>query len=124
MYEKLIYPSTSDLRAIASVGGVLGLDVTTDDVKATDVIWGQSVLRMKVNTVRRNSKRVMQSIVKFPKELIKLKQDVELAIDCFFVNKHVFLTTMSTKICFTTVTHLAYRTKALIWEALHSTYKM
>jgi hypothetical protein len=31
---------------------------------------------------------------------------------------------MSTKICFTTVTHLAYWTKALIWEALHATYKM
>jgi hypothetical protein len=50
--------------------------------------------------------------------------DVELAIDCLFVNKHIFLTTMSTKICFTTVTHLPYRTKALIWEALHATYTM
>ncbi len=65
-----------------------------------------------------------QSIVKVPKELIKLQQDVELAIDCFFVNKHIFLATISTKICFTMVTHLAYRTKALIWEALHMTYKM
>ncbi len=74
--------------------------------------------------MRRNGKRVEQSIVKVPKELIKLQHDVELAIDYFFVNKHIFLTTMSTKICFTTVTHLAYRTKALIWEALHATYKM
>jgi hypothetical protein len=65
-----------------------------------------------------------QSIVKVPKELIKLQQDVELSIDCFFVNKHIFLTTMSTKICFTRVTHLTYRTKALIWEALHATYMM
>ncbi len=74
--------------------------------------------------MRRKSKRVAQSIVNVPKELIKLQQDDELAIDCFFVNKHIFLTTMSTKICFATVTHLAYRTKALIWEALHATYKM
>ncbi len=65
-----------------------------------------------------------QSIVKVPNELIKPQQDVELAIDFFFVNKHIFLTTMSTTICFTMVTHLAYRTKALIWEALHATYKM
>jgi hypothetical protein len=49
---------------------------------------------MKENTVRRNDKRVAQSIVKVPKELIKLQQVVELAIDCFFVNKHIFLTTM------------------------------
>ena len=79
---------------------------------------------MKGNTVRRNGKRVAQSIVKVPKELIKLQQDVELAIDCFFVNKHIFLTTISTKICFTTVTHLAHQNKALVWEALHATYKM
>jgi hypothetical protein len=84
LYEKLIYPSTSDFRAIVSVGGVPGSDVTTEDVKAADVIWGQSVLKMKGNTVRRNSKRVAQSIVKVPKELIKLQQNVELAIDCYF----------------------------------------
>jgi hypothetical protein len=74
--------------------------------------------------MRRNGKHVVQSIVKVPKELIKLQQDVELAINCFFVNKHIFLTTYSTKICFTMVTHLACHTKTLIWEALHATYKM
>ncbi len=79
---------------------------------------------MKGNTVRRNGKHVVQSIVKVPKELIKFQQDVELAIDCFFVNKHIFLTTISTKICFIMVTHLAHRNKALVWEALHVTYKM
>jgi len=44
-----------------------------------------------------------QSIVKVPTELIKLHKNVELSIDCFFVNKHVFFTTISTKICFTTI---------------------
>ena len=107
-----------------SVGGVPGLDVTTEDVKAADVIWGRSVLMMKGNNVRRNHKGVLQSIVKVPKELIKLQKDVELAIDYFIVNKHIFLTTYSTKICFTTVTHLVQQTKALFWEALHATYKM
>ncbi len=125
LYEKLMYPLTSDFRAIVSAGGVPGSDVTTNDIKAADVIWGQSVLNMKGNTtVRRNGKHMAQSIVKDSKELIKLQQDVELAIDYFFVNKHIFLTTMSTKICFTTVTHLAYRMKAFIWEALHATYTM
>ncbi len=40
LYEKLIFPSTSDFRAILSVGGVPGVDVTLDDVKAAEVIWG------------------------------------------------------------------------------------
>jgi hypothetical protein len=72
----------------------------------------------------RTGKRVAQSIIKVPKELIKLQHNVELAIDCFFVNKHIFFTTYNTKICFTMVTHLGFRTKALIWEALHAMYKM
>jgi hypothetical protein len=57
-----------------SAGGVPGSDVTIDDVKVAEVIWGWSVLKMKGNTVRRNGKRVMQSIVKVPTELIKLHQ--------------------------------------------------
>jgi hypothetical protein len=32
--------------------------------------------KMKGNTVRRNDKRMAQSIIKVPKELIKLQQDV------------------------------------------------
>ncbi len=57
------------------------MDVTIDDFKATEVIWSQSVLEMKENTVQRNGKRLTQSIVKVRKELIKLQQDIELAID-------------------------------------------
>ncbi len=66
---------------------------------------------MKGNTVRKVGKRKKQSIVEIPSELIKVHQDVILVIDCFFVNKHVFFTTFSTSVCFTTVTHLANRTK-------------
>jgi hypothetical protein len=59
-----------------------------------------------------------------PKKLIKLQQDIESAIDSFFVNKHVFFTTFSTKTCFTTVTHLTNRSKEVIWMALKATYRI
>ncbi len=98
--------------------------MTLNDVKATEVIWGHSVLKLKGNMTRPNAKRTVQSIVKVPNRLIKLHREVELGIDCFFVNMHVFFTTYSTKICFTTVTHLSNRTKEVIWVALHATYKM
>jgi hypothetical protein len=125
LYEKLIFPLTSDFRAIVSAGGVPGLDVTIDYVKAAEVIWGQSVFKLKGNIVQRNGKCLTQSIVKVPKELIKLQQAMELAIDsCFFVNTHVFFTTFSTKICFTTITHLTSRSKDVIWVALEATYKI
>ncbi len=79
---------------------------------------------MKGNMTRKNGKRMTQSIVKVPTELIKLHKNVELSIDCFFVNKHVFFTTISTKICFTTITHLTKRNKEDVWVALLATYKM
>jgi hypothetical protein len=72
LFKKMIYPSTADFRAIVSAGGVLGSDVTRKDLTAAKVIWGCSILRMKGNTVRRNSKKEVQSIIKVPKELIKL----------------------------------------------------
>jgi hypothetical protein len=124
LYNKLIYPSTADFQAIVSTGGIPGCGVTLDNAKAAEVIWGRSVLKMKGNMVRKNAKRMTQSIVKVPTKFIKLHQDVELAIDVFFINKHIFFITFSTKICFTTITHLTSHNKKLIWEALLITYKM
>ncbi len=89
LHERLLCPSTPDYnRAIVSAGGVPGSDVTLDldDVKAAEVIWGHSVLKMKGNMTRKNGKRMTQSIVKVPTDLIKLHKNVELAIDCFFVS--------------------------------------
>ena len=95
-----------------------------EDAKAAEVIWGQSVLKMKGNTVRKNAKQMTQSIIKVPTKFIKLHQDVELAINVFFINKYIFFTTFSTKNFFTTITHLTFCTKKLILEALLATYKM
>ena len=95
----MIYPTSSDLRAIVSAGGIPGCEVMPEDVKTTKVILGCLVIKMKGNTVRKNAKCMMQSIIMVPKDLIKLQQDVELAINCFFISKHTFFTTYSTKLC-------------------------
>jgi hypothetical protein len=83
LFKKVILPSTADFRAIVSAGGVPGIDVTLKDGKAAKVIWGWSVLKMKENMARRNSKKEVQSIIKVHTKLIKFHQDVELAIDIF-----------------------------------------
>jgi hypothetical protein len=49
LFERLLYPSTSDFRAIVIAGGIPGSDVTLDDVKAAEVIRGRSVFKMKGN---------------------------------------------------------------------------
>jgi hypothetical protein len=38
LYKKLIYPSTADFREIVAAGGILGSNVTVDNVKAAEVI--------------------------------------------------------------------------------------
>jgi hypothetical protein len=118
----MIFPSTADFRAFVSAGRVLGGDVKLEDVKAAKVIWECSVLKMKGGEEewQEGSAKHYQG----PTELIKLHQDVDLATDVFCVNKHNFFTTYSTKICFATVTHLAYQEKEYIWEALLVTYNM
>ncbi len=83
LFKEMIFPSTADFRAIVSAGGVPGSDVTLEDVKDAEVIWGRSVLKMKGNTVRRNGKKEVQSIIKVPTELIKLHQDIDLVIEFF-----------------------------------------
>ncbi len=86
---------------------------------------GPSVFKIKGNTVKRNAERLVQNVIKVPSKLIKLQQDVELAINIFFINiMHAFITTYSTKICFTMVTHVITHNKEHLWEALYSTYKI
>ncbi len=40
LFKKMIYPSTADVRAIVSAGGISGCEVTPEDVKAAEVICG------------------------------------------------------------------------------------
>jgi hypothetical protein len=82
LYEKMIFPSTADFRELVRPS-IPGCDVTPTDDKAAKVIWGHSVLNIKGNTIRRNVKHFVQSVIKVPKDLIKLQQDIELAFDCF-----------------------------------------
>jgi hypothetical protein len=72
LFKKMFSPSAVDFRITVSAGGVPVSDVTLKDVKAAKVIWGCFVLKMKGNTVRRNRKKIVQSIIKVSTELIKL----------------------------------------------------
>jgi hypothetical protein len=61
--------------------------------------------------------------VKVPKELMKLHQEVFLTVDIFFVNKIPFFLSLSRKITFTAVNHLANRTVPNIFKAFKEIYQ-
>jgi hypothetical protein len=124
LYETLGYPSNADFESVLRAGGIGGCTVTVEDAKVAEKIWGSSVPRLKGSTVRESGHRKPQSLVKVPRELIKLQQKVSIAIDIFFVNGQIFFMTFSRKICFTTVTHLVNRKVNGVWAAMHQIYQM
>jgi hypothetical protein len=62
-------------------------------------------------------------IVKVPVALLKLHKEVFLTVDIFFVNKIPFFLTLSHKICFTALNHLADRTVLQIFKAFKEIYQ-
>jgi hypothetical protein len=83
--------------------------VTVHDVEVAISIWGKNISALKGKTTRKKSIPVARDCVKVPTELLKLHKEAFLTADKFFVNKIPFFLTLSRKICFTAVNHLANR---------------
>jgi len=66
---------------------------------------------------------VAKDFIKIPLELLKLHKEVFLTGDIFFVNKIPFLLTLSRRIYFTAVNHLANRTVPEIFKAFKEIYQ-
>lgn len=61
--------------------------------------------------------------MKVPVEILKLRKEVFLTADLFFVNKIPFFLTLSRKICFTAVNHLSDRKIGTIFAAFKEIYQ-
>jgi hypothetical protein len=79
-------------------------------------IWGNDIATLKGKTTQCKTHPVARDYVKVPKELLKLHKEVFLTTDILFVNKIPFFLTLSRKICFTAVNHLADRTVPQIFK--------
>jgi hypothetical protein len=91
--------------------------VTIQDIDFATKIWGKNIAALKGKTTLSKTYPVARDYVKVPKELLKLHKEVFLTTDIFFVNKIPFFLTLSRKICFTAVNHLADRTVPQIFKA-------
>jgi hypothetical protein len=77
----------------------------------------KNIAALKGKTTRSKPNPVARDFVKVPVALLKLHKEVFLTVDIFFVNKIPFFLTLSRKICFTAVNHLADRTVPQIFKA-------
>jgi hypothetical protein len=123
LYAKLGYPSTKDYKWIVQSNQIKDCPVTVQDVDASNKIWGKNIAALKGKTTRTKPIHVARDFIKVPKELLQLHKEVFLTCDIFFVNKVPFFITLSRKICFTAVNHLANRKVKNIYKAFEEIYK-
>jgi hypothetical protein len=97
--------------------------VTVQDINVALKIWGKNIAALKGKTTRRKTIPVARDYVKVNLELMKLHKEVFLTTDIFFVNKNTFFLTLSRKITFTAVNHLADRKVPQIFKAFKEIYQ-
>jgi hypothetical protein len=93
--------------------------VTIQDIDVATKIWGKNIAALKGKITRSKTHLVARDYMKVPKVLFKLHKEVFLTTGIFFVNKIPFFLTLSQKICFTAVNHLADRTVPQIFKAFN-----
>ena len=113
----LAFPSASDYQWILKSNQVQECPVTPDDAKHATKIWGSNVASLKGKTTRTVPDPVPTDMVAIPAEIRNIHRIVTISIDVFFINKVPFFLTLSRKICFSTVTHLANRKIGTIFTA-------
>jgi hypothetical protein len=123
LYATLSYPSWKDFKWVIRSNQIKDCPVTVQDVDVAHTIWGKNVAALKGKTTRSKPDPVARDFVKVPVELMNLHREVFLTIDIFFVNKIPFFLTLSHKICFTAVNHLADRTVPQIFKAFKEIYQ-
>jgi hypothetical protein len=113
----------NDYKWIIRSNQIKDCPVTVPDVDVALKIWGKDISALKGKTTRKKTNPVARDFIKVPKELLQLHKEIFLTVDIFFVNKIPFLLTLSRKICFTAVNHLAGRTVPQIFKAFKEVYQ-
>ena len=117
LHATLSYPSMKDFKWVLRSNQIRNCPVAAQDVDVAHKIWGKNIAALKGKTTRSKPEVVARDSIKIPTKLLNLHREVFMTADIFFVNKIPFLLTMSRKICFTAVNHLANRTVPEIFKA-------
>jgi hypothetical protein len=123
LYKNLSYPSMKDFKWVIRSNLIKDCPVTVQDIDVALNIYGKNIAALKGKTTRSKSIPVAGDYVRVPTELMKIHKEVFLTTETFFVNKIPFFLTLSRKICFTTVNHLADRTVPQIFKAFKEMYQ-
>jgi hypothetical protein len=123
LYKTLSYPSMQDFKWVIRSNHIKDFPVTVQDIDVALKIWGKNIVALKGKTTRSKTIPVARDYVKVPLELMKLHKEVFMMTGILFVNKNPFFLTLSRKITFTAINHLADRTVPQIFKAFKGIYQ-
>jgi hypothetical protein len=112
-----------DFKWVIQSNQIKDCPVTVQDIDVARKIWGKNTAALKGKTTRSKSIPVARDYVKVPMEIMKLHKEVLLTTDILFVNNIHFFLSLSHKICFSEVNHLADRTVPQIFKDFKEMYQ-
>ena len=122
LYKTLVYLSTKDFRWAIQSHQIKNFPVTVQNFDDAINIWGKDLDALKVNTTWIKPNIVARDQMKVPIKILKLQREVFFTADIYFVNKIPFFLTVSWKLCFTAVNHLANQKVPEIFHAFKAIY--
>jgi hypothetical protein len=123
LYKTLSYLFMKDFKWVIRSNQIKDCPLNIKDIDVATKIWGNNIAVLKGKTTRSKTHPVARDYVEGPKELLKIHKEVFMTTEIFFVNKIPFFLTLSQKICFTAVNHLADRTVPQIFKAFKEMYQ-
>ena len=104
-------PSCKDFKAIITMNLIKDNQISHGDINLVETIFGKSKGEIKGKPIRQNQKHEDNETINIPEELIYKNKDLELGIDTMYVNRLLFLTSISHKIYYRTVQYLPSKNK-------------
>jgi hypothetical protein len=112
-----------DFKWVMQSNQIKDCPVTVQYIDVARKILGKNIAALKGKTTRSKSIPVARDYAKVPMELMKLHKELFLKTFIFCVNKIPFFLTLSQKICFTAVNHLADCMVPHIFKAFKEMYQ-
>ena len=89
--RQIMCASNSDMRLMAQGSVMPDANVTSDDLRLAERVFGPSLAGLKGRSTRPKSQAVAASIEPVPTDILKNNRDLSVAIDLMFINAIPFL---------------------------------
>ncbi len=124
LYHAIGNPSVKDFKNIVKMNATKNCPVTVEDINIAEKIFGPDVSSLKGKTTRSKPKVIVKDYIDVPKEILKPHRSVDLCIDIMYVQRQMFLVTVSKNIKLVIVVHLNNRNEKTLLEALDKSFRV